>query len=160
MTNEKLGRHPVKQTLLKLRYQHISAAFILTRMSLSKEDLADIRKLIVEGTMEALNAIVIPRLDEHDQQFEAIDKRFDAIDKRFDEHDRRFDEIDRRLGNIETRLASLEGRVEALESDVKELYGMIPDWNLSSGSELPPEQRLRQLYAAVQTLARELKVEL
>jgi len=53
-------------------------------MSLSKEDLVDIRTLIVDGTMEALNAVVIPRLDEHDKQFETIDKHFDRIEARLD----------------------------------------------------------------------------
>jgi chromosome segregation ATPase len=130
-------------------------------MSLSKEDLADIRTLIVEGTMEALNAVVIPRLDEHDKRFEAIDKRFDQIEAHLAEHDRRFDALDRRLDNIEHRLTKLEGRVEALENDVKELYDLVPAWARDSdNANLSPEERLRQLYGSVQALAHELNIEL
>jgi chromosome segregation ATPase len=136
-------------------------------MSLSKDDFTQIRQLIVEGTMEALNVAVNPRLDriearldEHDKHFEQIEAHLIEHDKRFDEHDRRFDEISHRLGNIESRLTSLEDRVEALENDIKELYKMTPAWDLSSDTRLSPEQRLRQLHAGMQALARELKVEL
>lgn len=135
-------------------------------MSLSKEDLADIRTLIVEGTMEAINAVVTPRfdriearLDEHNNGFEEIDKRFDQIDKRFDQVDHHLAEHDRRFDQIDQRLDKLEGRVEALENDVKELYEMVPS-KTQSRRGLTPEQRLRELYAGLQTLARELNIEL
>jgi hypothetical protein len=57
-------------------------------MSLSKEDFADIQKLIVEGTMEALNAVVIPRLDGHDSRFDGIEARLDKVGEHLAEHDR------------------------------------------------------------------------
>lgn len=137
-------------------------------MSLTDEDLSQVRDIIV-GAIEAL---VLPRFDEHDKRFDEHDKRFEALEKdvrtlttdmREVKEDVRVLKTDMR--EVKDSLGRLEGRVEALEADVKELYRMVatlserklPDERFT---KLPVEQKVIQLYQDLQALAKQAGVTL
>lgn len=122
-------------------------------MSLTKQDLADIRNVV----LEALDTLVNPR-------FDRIEAKLDDHSAILADHSAILAEQNRRLDSIEGRLDRLEGRMQALENDIKELYGMVgqptanaPDKRLA---KLSPEQQLRQIHHEVLNLARHMHVEL
>lgn len=136
-------------------------------MSLTKQDLADIHNLV----LEALDVVVNPRfdrieaqLDEHSETLAQHTATLAEHSKILAQHTDTLAEHGRRLSSIENLLADLDGRLSALENDVKELYGMAgqpTDHRRNKKfAALPPEQRLRQIYGEVLTLAREMHVEL
>ena len=69
-------------------------------MALTNDDKQWIKGAIADGVVEALEAVVLPR---------------------FDEHGKRFDRIEDRLGSVEKRLESLESDVCILKQDVSAL---------------------------------------
>lgn len=134
-------------------------------MSLSKEDLTEIRKLIVEGTMEAVNAVVNPRFDRIETDIAEVkeDVRVLKEDMREAKEDIRTLQGDVR--EIKVSLNRLDGRLEAVEADVKELYRMVRAQSKQPGSDkrfakLSVEQKILQTYEDVKLLAREAGVTL
>lgn len=134
-------------------------------MSLSKKDHAAIRNLVVDGTMEALNATVNPRFDQVESHLDEHDDRFGAIETRLArmEADIKAIQIDTR--QVKSTSGKLIDHVEAPEADVKELYGMVAA--IQKGSEpyrkfakLPVEQKVLKLYDDFQLLAKEAGISL
>jgi septal ring factor EnvC (AmiA/AmiB activator) len=72
-------------------------------MSLTDEDLSQVRDVVVSAIQE----LVLPRFDEHDQRFEALDSRLARL-----EADIKATQIDMR--QLKSTLGKLDGRVEAL----------------------------------------------
>jgi septal ring factor EnvC (AmiA/AmiB activator) len=122
-------------------------------MSLTEEDVTQVRDVIVS----AIHELVILRLDEHDQRFDALESRLGRL-----EADIKAVEIDMR--QVKSSLAKLDGRTEAMEADIKELYAMVaaqkPVYTDRKFAKLPVEQKLLNLYENFQLLAREAGVTL
>ncbi len=76
-------------------------------MSLTKQDLSDIREVI----LDALDVAVNPR--------------FDDLEARMVNQETAQHETNRRLSLVEIKLDDVDGKVTALHNDVVELYGMI-----------------------------------
>lgn len=127
-------------------------------MSLSKQDLSDIRDVV----LDALDVAVNPRLDSLESKVDSLENRMDSMEGRMAAQESAQHETNRRLGAIESQLDSMDGRLEALEADVKELYAMVGGHATGGKSfgRQTPERKLRLLYAEVTALARELHVEL
>lgn len=87
-------------------------------MSLTSDDKQWIKGAITEGVVEALNEIVLPRFEEHDEKFKQIDRRFDTIDLEI-----------RKIHTEQTEMKAwmerIDGRILGIESDIKEIYDRI-----------------------------------
>jgi len=131
-------------------------------MSLSKDDLKAIRELF----LEAFDAVAMPQFEAIHKKLNEHDEKFDRVEAHLTEHDKQLavieahlTEHDRTLTVIRRDVAGIDGRLQAVEADVKELYRIAKNRG-SRLSKLKPEERVRQLYADVQALARQLNVEL
>ena len=76
-------------------------------MSLTKQDLRDIRDVVLEALDVAMN----PRLDH--------------LEERMDNQESAQQETNRRLFSVENQVNRLDGKVTALHNDVVELYTMV-----------------------------------
>ena len=147
-------------------------------MSLTKQDVTDIRGVMTDVVMDALNTVVNPRfdrieaqLDEHSailnehsailNEHSAILNEHSAI---LNEHSAMLAEHGRRLTSIEQKIDNLDGRLKALEDDVKELYHLIgqrSDISTDNNfAKLSSADKLRRLHADVLRLAQQMNVEL
>lgn len=122
-------------------------------MSLTKQDLTDIRSVL----LDALDAVVNPR-------FDRVEAQLDEHSKILNEHSQILADHGRRLVAIEQKVDNLDGQLRAIEADVKELYATTGkpltiafDNKLS---KLLPEQQLRKLHTAIVSLAKQPHVEL
>lgn len=127
-------------------------------MALTKQDITDIRNVV----LDALDTVVNPRFDRIEAQLE---KHSDILTEHttiLAEHGQILNQHGRGLTAIESGLDSIEGHLQAIEADIKELYALahhgVPfDKKFAN---LPPDQKVRKLHAAILTLAKQLHVEL
>lgn len=79
-------------------------------MSLTQQDLTDIKTVVQDVVMEALDSTVNPWFDLLENQIGHLDGRLSSVETM--------------LSKVEYRLEEVEGSVTALHNDVVELYGM------------------------------------
>lgn len=120
-------------------------------MSLTKQDLKDIRNVV----LEALEVAVIPRLDALEAEVAALKSEVASFKA----------ETSRRLDALEAQMKNTNGRLTALENDVKELYHMIdkkPSFGFGSKEyqKLPSEDKIHILDHEVGALAKDMGVTL
>ena len=115
-------------------------------MALTNDDKQWIKGAIADGVVEALEAVVLPRFDEHDKRFDGIEARLDSVE--YDVSGLKYDvsglkddasslksemcEVKSRLNGVENemrevkdRLSRVEGELQALTNDIKEIYDVI-----------------------------------
>lgn len=147
-------------------------------MSLTDEDLTQVRGIVVDTVTNAIQELILPRFDEHDKRFDVLEADMAEVKKdvrvlkqdvtelkedvRVLKEDVRVLKSDMR--EVKDQLSSLDGRVEAMEADIKELYAMVaaqkPAYANSKLAKLSVEQRVLQMYEDVKLLAREAGVTL
>ena len=151
-------------------------------MSLSKEDLSDVRDIVID----ALEALVLPRFDNLEHRMDRLEGRMDGLENRMGNLEGRMDGLEGRMGSIEGRMGNLEvgqheqtrqiralsdninnidRRLKALEADIKELYAMVgtiqpvsPASNLHEVNET--YQRMDYLERSMLKLAHHVNVTL
>lgn len=99
-------------------------------MSLTKEDVSQIRDIVIEG-MELFTAPIHEKLDEHSRKLDEHGRILHEHSQVLDEHSKllrelgsRLTAIESRLGSIEERLDWIEGQIQAILNDVKEPYDL------------------------------------
>jgi chromosome segregation ATPase len=126
-------------------------------MSLTAEDLSQVRDVVVDAITTAIQELILPRFDEHDKRLAAIER--DIRELKTEMRDARIG-----LGRIGGRLDSLEGRVESLEADIKELSAVVaaqgPSYTDKTFAKLSAEQKVPRIHENVKLLAREMGVTL
>lgn len=134
-------------------------------MSLTKQDLTDIRTVI----LEALQAVVEPR-------FEDLETRFDNLETEFRNFKSEMTsfkadmtsfraETTRRLSAIESQLTDMNGRLTALENDVMDIYKMLarkPTFGLGDKKyqKLSNNEKIQILDKEITNLAKHLNIPL
>ena len=68
--------------------------------------------------VEALEAVVLPRFDEHDKRFDRIEDRLGSVEEDVSSLKSEMREVKDRLGRV-------EGELQALTNDIKEIYDVI-----------------------------------
>ena len=101
-------------------------------MALTNDDKQWIKGAIADGVIEALEAVVLPRFDEHDKRFDRIEDRLGSVEKRLEslESDvcilkQDVSVLKQDMHGVKDRLDTLEWQVEALTNDIKEIYAVI-----------------------------------
>ena len=101
-------------------------------MALTNDDKQWIKGAIADGVVEALEAVVLPRFDEHDKRFDRIEDRLGSVEKRLEslESDvcilkQDVSALKQDMHGVKDRLDTLERQVEALTNDIKEIYAVI-----------------------------------
>lgn len=126
-------------------------------MSLTNDDLIQVRDIVVDAVTTAIQTLIIPRLDEQDKRLEAIEEDIRGL-----KEDVRT--LKAEMHDVKDSLDHLEGRLDALEADVKELYAMVsaqkPTYADRQFAKLPVEQKVLKMYEDVKLLAREAGVTL
>lgn len=89
-------------------------------MSLTDSDKQWIKSAITDGVVEALNEIILPRFEAHDEKFDQIDAHFDQIDAHFDQ-------IDAHLGRIDARFDRVENDVNTIQGELRQMHTEIAD---------------------------------
>ena len=94
-------------------------------MALTNDDKQWIKSAITDGVVEALEAVVLPRLDEHDRRFDRIEARLDSLEADVCVLKQDVSALKQDMHNVKDRLDTLEWQVEALTNDIKEIYAVI-----------------------------------
>ena len=94
-------------------------------MALTNDDKQWIKSAITDGVVEALEAVVLPRLDEHDRRFDRIEARLDSLEADVRVLKQDVSALKQDMHNVKDRLDTLEWQVEALTNDIKEIYAVI-----------------------------------
>lgn len=87
-------------------------------MSLTEQDLDQIRTVVVDAINESFEVLSAPRFDQLESQ---LAKHTVMLG----EHSSTLLGQGRQLAKIETTVSNIDGRLQAIESDVKELYHMV-----------------------------------
>lgn len=87
-------------------------------MALTNDDKQWIKGAIADGVVEALEAVVLPRFDEHDKRFDRIEARLGSVEEDVSSLKSEMREVKDRLGRV-------EGELQALTNDIKEIYDVI-----------------------------------
>lgn len=136
-------------------------------MSLTKEDLSQVRDVVVEAIQE----LILPRFDEHDKRLTAIEQDVRGLkeDVRVLKDDVRVLKDDVRVLKEQMRevgvsIGRIEGRLEAVEADIKELYDLLdtqkPSYADKQFAKLSVERKVLNMYEDVKLLAQEAGVAL
>ncbi len=94
-------------------------------MALTNDDKQWIKGAITDGVVEALEAVVLPRLDEHDRRFDRIEARLDSLEADVRVLKQDVSALKQDMHGVKDRLDTLEWQVEALTNDIKEIYAVI-----------------------------------
>ena len=101
-------------------------------MALTNDDKQWIKGAIADGVVEALEAVVLPRFDEHGERLNRIEDRLGSVEKRLEslESDvcilkQDVSALKQDMHGVKDRLDTLEWQVEALTNDIKEIYAVI-----------------------------------
>ena len=101
-------------------------------MALTNDDKQWIKGAIADGVVEALEAVVLPRFDEHHKRFDRIEDRLGSVEKRLEslESDvcilkQDVSALKQDMHGVKDRLDTLEWQVEVLTNDIKEVYAVI-----------------------------------
>ena len=87
-------------------------------MALTNDDKQWIKGAIADGVVEALEAVVLPRFDEHDRRFDRVEARLGSVEEDVSSLKSEMREVKDRLGRV-------EGELQALTNDIKEMYDVI-----------------------------------
>ena len=87
-------------------------------MALTNDDKQWIKGAIADGVVEALEAVVLPRFDEHDKRFDRIEARLGSVEKDVSS-------LKSEMYEVKDRLDRVEGELQALTNDIKEIYDVI-----------------------------------
>jgi hypothetical protein len=103
----------------------------MSTTTLTKQDLVDIRGIVVSTVNEAIDQLVTPRFDE-------LDNRMDGLDGRMDSIDGRMHGTEDRLGGVEGRLVAIQDAfidhsvaLGKLQRSLNELRGVVGEHTLS-----------------------------
>ena len=108
-------------------------------MALTNDDKQWIKGAITDGVVEALEAVVLPRFDEHDKRFDRIEARLDSVEEDVSglkddvsslksemcEVKSRLNGVESEMREVKGRLGRVEGELQALTNDIKEIYDVI-----------------------------------
>ena len=115
-------------------------------MALTNDDKQWIKGAIADGVVEALEAVVLPRFDEHDKRFDRIEARLDSVEEDVSglkedvsglkddvsslksemcEVKSRLNGVESEMREVKDRLSRVEGELQALTNDIKEIYDVI-----------------------------------
>ena len=101
-------------------------------MALTNDDKQWIKGAIADGVVEALEAVVLPRFDEHDKRFDRIEARLDSVEEdvsglKEDVSGLKDDvsSLKSEMREVKDRLGRVEGELQALTNDIKEIYDVI-----------------------------------
>ena len=115
-------------------------------MALTNDDKQWIKGAITDGVVEALEAVVLPRFDEHDKRFDRIEARLDSVEEDVSglkedvsglkddvsslksemcEVKSRLNGVENEMREVKDRLGRVEGELQALTNDIKEIYDVI-----------------------------------
>ena len=115
-------------------------------MALTNDDKQWIKGAITDGVVEALEAVVLPRFDEHDKRFDRIEARLDSVEEDVSglkddvsslkddvsslksemcEVKSRLNGVESEMREVKDRLSRVEGELRALTNDIKEIYDVI-----------------------------------
>ena len=122
-------------------------------MALTNDDKQWIKSAIADGVVEALEAVVLPRFDEHDKRFDGIEARLDSVEEDVSglkedvsglkedvsglkddasslksemcEVKSRLNGVESEMREVKDRLGRVEGELQALTNDIKEIYDVI-----------------------------------
>jgi len=149
-------------------------------MSLSTQDLTDIRSII----LEAFEVMVNPRFDAFETRMDSFESKVDNLGGKVDTLDERMGVLERKVGGLDRkidhfehettqqlmhigkRLGNIEGRLDALEDDIKELYLMVSNVQKNSlagtkkFADLSAEQKLLAMHQEICKLATDMGVQL
>lgn len=115
-------------------------------MALTNDDKQWIKGAIADGVVEALEAVVLPRFDEHDKRFDRIEARLDSVEEdvsglkedvsglkedvsslksEMREVKSQLNGVENEMREVKERLGRVEGELQALTNDIKEIYDVI-----------------------------------
>ena len=98
-------------------------------MALTNDDKQWIKGAIADGVVEALEAVVLPRFDEHDKRFDRIEARLkddvSSLKSEMCEVKSRLNGVESEMREVKDRLSRVEGELQALTNDIKEIYDVI-----------------------------------
>lgn len=100
-------------------------------MALTKEDRKDIRDIVRDTVIEAMEQLMLPRFDEQDERFDAIEKDLAIVKE--DMHTLKNDVqvLKGDMRQVKSTLYNLDGRAEALENDIKSSTSFKPAAKIS-----------------------------
>lgn len=107
---------------------------------------------IKDTIIDALETVVLPRFDEHDE-------RFDRLEGRMDSMERNIIQLQSDVRGLDMRIDDMDGRLKALENDIKELYRMqmgkdSPELMSKSFDKLPNREKILVLNTILLTMAK------
>lgn len=133
-------------------------------MSLTKQDLADIRLVVVAAINDSFELLSAPRFDALEGRIENLDGRMGNLEGRVGNLETGQSATNRHLEAIDRRLDSIDSSIETLKNDVMALYDLlgesiypVPDKDFE---HLGNEDKVRALYAHTLKLAKKLNIEL
>jgi chromosome segregation ATPase len=140
-------------------------------MSLSKQDLEDVRGVIIETVRPLLDEVINPRFDVLEERMDSLEGKVDGLEDKVDKLDGRIDRLEtaqnetsRRLTSIESKIDTIGGRLEAIENDIKELYSMTAARDTGLDDKkiegMAVGQKLQALQRELDTLAKQYNVKL
>lgn len=128
-------------------------------MRLTADDLTQIRSLVVEAVLEALEIAVNPRLDAIEADVAELKADIAVLKTDMRSVKAQLTEQNQRISNLERLTGDASGRLETIENDISALYELIdtkPVSKLANNKQylaLPFDQKLIELDKEVHHLA-------
>lgn len=134
-------------------------------MSLTKQDLSEVKEIVVGAIVEAIDTMVSPRFDV--LEADVAELKTDVAELKTDVAILKSDvsTLKTEMREVKQTLQTMDGRMEALENDVRELYGMVAELQKAKKenhkfNKLPLEKKILQTHAELLLIAKEAGVVL
>jgi outer membrane murein-binding lipoprotein Lpp len=131
-------------------------------MTLTKDDIAQIKEIVVEAVNDGFETLAVPRFDTIEK--DVSDLKQDAFILKQDVSELKADvnELKSDVRTLNSKFDMLEGRVKGLERDIREIYMMLAkrEAGAPSFNKLTLEQKIRATYDQLQIAAKEAGINL
>lgn len=145
-------------------------------MSLTKQDLSDIRGVVVDAINESFEVLSVPRFDALEARMDRIETRMDRIELRMDSFEARLerqekelhdfrDKVQVRFDQMDAQMQELNAKITMLDEDVKTLYALLESYKTVSSDQkaftrLSIEKKLATLHTELHKTAKQAGIDL
>lgn len=133
-------------------------------MSLTTQDLQDIRNVVVDAINESFEVLSTPRFDALEERMDRLETRMDRLETKTQALETAQSQTNRRLEAIETKLEVIEADIETLKNDVEALYELASKPMLPALDEefekLSKQDKLYVLRSYIYKLAEQSNIQL
>lgn len=138
-------------------------------MSLTKQDLSDIRGVVVDAINESFEVLSVPRFDALEARMDRIELHMDSFEARLERQEKELrdfrDKVQVRFDQMDVQMQELNAKITMLDEDVNTLYALLESYKTANPGQkaftrLSIEKKLATLHTELHKTAKQAGIDL